>query len=93
MSQGDPAKDGASEANGVQAASTTAQGGLLQHERWWKDKYNEILERGYKLRPRYQPLWKPSWKKPKKMLSVEDGQATAVRIIVFPATLYISAQT
>ena len=43
---------------------------------WWKDKYNDILERGYQLRLRYQPRWELSWKKSTDMLSVVDRRAT-----------------
>ncbi|KAH8119827.1 kinase-like domain-containing protein [Phellopilus nigrolimitatus] len=35
--------------------------GLLSSERWWRDHYEFLLSRGYQLRPRYHPGWKPSW--------------------------------
>ncbi|KAH9168326.1 kinase-like domain-containing protein [Lactarius sanguifluus] len=55
-------------------------GTLVMTERWWGDRYNEIAERGYKLRPRYRPKWEPSWfKTGKDFYSVEDGQATILR--------------
>lgn len=58
-------------------------------ERWWRDRYDEIAERGYELRPRYRPNWQPSWlKSGKDFYNVEDGQATIVRlpaIIFFPS--------
>ncbi|KAH9045896.1 kinase-like domain-containing protein [Lactarius deliciosus] len=55
-------------------------GTLVTTERWWRDRYNEIAERGYKLRPRYHPKWEPSWfKTGKDFYTVEDGQATILR--------------
>ncbi|KAF9544081.1 hypothetical protein CPC08DRAFT_716567 [Agrocybe pediades] len=32
----------------------------------WREKYAWLKERGYQLRPRYAPDWKPSWHKTKK---------------------------
>ena len=64
-------------------------GGLVMTERWWRDRYDAIAERGYELRPRYRPNWQPSWlKSGKDFYSVEDGQATIVRflaIMILPA--------
>jgi len=55
-------------------------GGLVMTERWWRDRYDEIAERGYELRPRYRPNWQPSWlKSGKDFYTVEDGQATILR--------------
>ena len=34
---------------------------LFEHERWWRDQSDVLFARGYKLRPRYQPGWTPSW--------------------------------
>ncbi|KAI0669455.1 kinase-like domain-containing protein [Trametes maxima] len=34
---------------------------LLPAEIAWKDRYEYLEARGYKLRPRYHPKWKPSW--------------------------------
>ncbi|KAH8111764.1 kinase-like domain-containing protein [Phellopilus nigrolimitatus] len=34
---------------------------LLPSECWWRDHYEFLLSRGYQLRPRYRPGWKPSW--------------------------------
>ncbi|KAH8111759.1 kinase-like domain-containing protein [Phellopilus nigrolimitatus] len=34
---------------------------LLPSECWWRDHYEFLLSRGYQLRPRYHPGWKPSW--------------------------------
>ncbi|OSC97554.1 kinase-like protein [Trametes coccinea BRFM310] len=34
---------------------------LLPDEILWRDRYTSLLERGYRLRPRYHPDWRPSW--------------------------------
>ena len=58
-------------------------GGLVATERWWRDRYNEIAEHGYQLRPRYHPNWQPSWlESGKDFYTVEDGQPTIVRVDV-----------
>ncbi|KAH9016282.1 hypothetical protein EDB84DRAFT_1404365 [Lactarius hengduanensis] len=55
-------------------------GTLVMTERWWADRYDEIAEQGYRLRPRYRPQWEPSWfKTGKDFYTVEDGQATILR--------------
>lgn len=30
-------------------------------EEFWRDRYHSLYARGYQLRPRYSPDWKPSW--------------------------------
>jgi hypothetical protein len=68
--------------NGTSAPSRQI-GGLVATEQWWRDRYNEIAERGYQLRPRYHPNWQPSWlKSGKDFYTVEDGQPTIVRVAV-----------
>ncbi|KAH9045928.1 kinase-like domain-containing protein [Lactarius deliciosus] len=58
---------------------TRERGTLVKSELWWRDHYYDLEERGYKLRPRYHPRWKPSWINSKKdFFSVEDGQPTIV---------------
>jgi hypothetical protein len=58
-------------------------GALVTTEQWWRDRYSEIAEHGYQLRPRYHPNWQPSWLKSNKdFYTVEDGQATIVRVAV-----------
>lgn len=37
---------------------------LNKSEIWWRDRYNMLERRGYRLLPRYSPDWKPSWIKP-----------------------------
>ncbi|KAI9450983.1 hypothetical protein BJY52DRAFT_1125539 [Lactarius psammicola] len=50
-------------------------------ERWWRDRYNDIAEQGYRLRPRYNPQWGPSWfKTGKDFYTTEDGQATISKV-------------
>jgi hypothetical protein len=56
-------------------------GSLFMPEHWWRDRYDEIAELGYELRPRYKPNWQPSWlKSGKDFFKVEDGQPTLVRV-------------
>ena len=60
-------------------------GSLLVSEHWWRDRYDEIAELGYELRPRYRPDWQPSWlKSGKDFFAVEDGQPTIVRVATIP---------
>ncbi|KAH7920626.1 hypothetical protein BV22DRAFT_1020849 [Leucogyrophana mollusca] len=50
-------------------------GVLSQSEAWWRDRYRWLKERGYQLRPRYDPDWKPSWFETKKdWFTSEDGE-------------------
>ena len=67
-------------------------GDLLMTERSWRDRYDEIAEHGYELRPRYRPNWQPSWlKSGKDFYTVEDGQPTIVRVatIIFFSSAYV----
>lgn len=34
---------------------------LTGDELYWRDRYQLLAARGYTLRPRYHPQWKPSW--------------------------------
>ncbi|KAA1478717.1 hypothetical protein DENSPDRAFT_695391 [Dentipellis sp. KUC8613] len=34
---------------------------LTTAERWWRDRCTMLQARGYMLRPRFRPGWKPSW--------------------------------
>ncbi|KAI0296110.1 kinase-like domain-containing protein [Multifurca ochricompacta] len=55
-------------------------GTLVMTERWWGDRYDEIENHGYRLRPRYHPQWQPSWLElGKDFYAVEDGQPTILR--------------
>ncbi|KAH8987529.1 kinase-like domain-containing protein [Lactarius hatsudake] len=62
---------------------TRERGTLVKSELWWRDHFYDLEERGYKLRPRYHPRWKPSWINSKKdFFSVEDGQPTITRAVM-----------
>ncbi len=43
----------------ARAAASRAQ--LLPYEARWRDKQEFLASKGYMLRPRYRPGWKPSW--------------------------------
>ena len=74
--------------NGTSAPSRQI-GGLVPTEQWWRDRSNEIAERGYQLRPRYHPNWQPSWlSSGKDFYTVEDGQPTIVRVAVIVFFLF-----
>ncbi|KAH9045908.1 hypothetical protein EDB83DRAFT_2190659, partial [Lactarius deliciosus] len=50
-------------------------GVLFSSELWWRDRYRDIGTSGYRLRPRYDPDWQPSWKTSRKdFFTTEDGQ-------------------
>ncbi|KAA1477314.1 hypothetical protein DENSPDRAFT_844530 [Dentipellis sp. KUC8613] len=34
---------------------------LRPNEKWWRDHYGVLIERGYTLRPRFDPNWTPPW--------------------------------
>ena len=54
-------------------------GTLFRNEEWWRDQYHDIYNCGYALRPRYHPMWEPSWiETGKDFFSVEDGQPSIV---------------
>jgi hypothetical protein len=47
---------------------------LSEFEIWWRDHYNFLKDKGYKLRSRYSPDWVPSWMNTKKVdIECEDG--------------------
>ena len=48
--------------------------GLMPDEFFWRDHQPWLQERGYMLRPRYMPDWKPSWEtSPKNRIFAEDA--------------------
>ncbi|KAF8120722.1 kinase-like domain-containing protein [Boletus edulis] len=48
---------------------------LDPREVWWRDRYEQLSNRGYLLRPRYSPQWVPSWKTSnKEWTDCEDGK-------------------
>jgi hypothetical protein len=54
-------------------------GTLFRNEKWWRDRYYDIYNCGYALRPRYHPMWEPSWMVTgKDFFAVEDGQPSIV---------------
>ncbi|KAF9077723.1 kinase-like domain-containing protein [Rhodocollybia butyracea] len=56
--------------------------GLDKFEEWWADRYEFLKEKGYMLRPRYRPGWKPSYKRLQNPFTFEDGHyLTNKRII------------
>jgi hypothetical protein len=64
--------------------STRRAGTLVKSEEWWRDHYVDIGRHGYRLRPRYDPLWEPSWIESKSdFYKAEDGQATIVSCHIF----------
>lgn len=34
---------------------------LNEEEVWWRNQQEWLQQKGYMLRPRYRPGWKPSW--------------------------------
>jgi hypothetical protein len=73
--------------------STRLAGTLVKSEEWWRDHYIDIRRHGYELRPRYDPIWEPSWIESKRdFYKAEDGQATIVSChIVFKFTRSIGS--
>ncbi|KAI9446060.1 hypothetical protein H4582DRAFT_2163423, partial [Lactarius indigo] len=58
-------------------------GRLFMSERWWRDHHDDIVGRGYRLRPRYHPQWEPSWLRTgKDFFSTEDGQPNVLRTVM-----------
>ncbi|KAF9077729.1 kinase-like domain-containing protein [Rhodocollybia butyracea] len=47
--------------------------GLDDLEEWWVDRFEFLKEKGYLLRPRYRPGWKPSYKRLQNPFTFEDG--------------------
>ena len=52
---------------------------LDSREVWWRDRYHQLHDHGYLLRPRYSPQWVPSWKTSNRdSEDSEDGQRLKV---------------
>ncbi|KIM75923.1 hypothetical protein PILCRDRAFT_13130 [Piloderma croceum F 1598] len=72
----------------------TLPGHLVTTEFFWRDHHTSPKDRGYTLRPRYAPVWVPSWEQqeagrgaPAKLFYCrEDGQMSAVSSNVLDAT-------
>jgi hypothetical protein len=57
-------------------------GYLSKEEVYWRDHQKWLLENGYRLRPRYEPNWIPSWKRLNKfMLLCDDAYELVVRYV------------
>ncbi|KAJ7713703.1 hypothetical protein B0H16DRAFT_1435819 [Mycena metata] len=52
---------------------------LAFRELFWRDYQPWLLERGYRLRPRYQPDWIPSWSNFDEMIRAEDSKFLPAR--------------
>ncbi|KAG2110348.1 uncharacterized protein F5147DRAFT_690259 [Suillus discolor] len=56
------------------ALTSAAHSHLSEFEIWWRDHYDFLKDKGYKLRSRYSPDWVPSWTNTKKVgIECEDG--------------------
>ncbi|TRM59178.1 hypothetical protein BD626DRAFT_539448 [Schizophyllum amplum] len=56
-------------------------------EQWWVDRQSWLENRGYMLRPRFRPGWKPSWHDPGvEFLDAEDRYSQSLRCSL-PATV------
>ena len=55
---------------------------LYSSEIFWRDRYDWLIQSGYKLRPRYHPDWAPSWQNEtdvlKRLSSAEDSWGSLV---------------
>ncbi|KAH9969267.1 hypothetical protein BGW80DRAFT_1177115 [Lactifluus volemus] len=47
---------------------------LTRHEIWWVERYQKLETAGYKLRPRYDPDWRPSWGNKKRWFGWIRGE-------------------
>lgn len=57
-------------------------GELSDREIAWRDRQLFLQSRGYMLRPRLRPGWRPSWISPRKsILESEDAIPLPVRIV------------
>ena len=57
---------------------------LDPREAWWRDRYKQLNNLGYLLRPRYSPQWVPSWKTSNRnWRDCEDGKRLEVRKVFF----------
>ena len=65
---------------------------LLAHEQFWLDHQVWLAGKGYMLRPRYRPGWKPSWEEGNRdaWMHYEDGIAAPVCRSNFNIKGYIS---
>jgi hypothetical protein len=49
---------------------------LSDNEKKWVAKYDYLLQKGYKLRPRYRPGWDPVWRNEsdRRKISRHEGE-------------------
>ncbi|OBZ70648.1 hypothetical protein A0H81_09376 [Grifola frondosa] len=67
----------------VESRARIPPGHLRTSELYWRDRQKWLEERGYMLRPRYMPDWKPSWEGTKKHYhECEDGLRSRHTFIV-----------
>lgn len=70
---------------GVRPSGLHELGGL---ECWWRDRYDWLAERGYMLRPRYRPGWKPSWDaEDPKVFRLDHEDWYGAMVSLFPLSL------
>jgi hypothetical protein len=61
---------------------------LDPREIWWRDRYKQLSNYGYLLRPRYSPQWVPSWKTSNRdWTDSEDGKRLEVLYANFLPTV------
>ncbi|RDX48603.1 hypothetical protein OH76DRAFT_1404513 [Lentinus brumalis] len=67
---------------------TTRKGAysLLPHEETWRDRQPGLQQRGYLLRQRYHPDWKPSWEGTNVDPDFCEDSVTSLRLEVIDAT-------
>ena len=62
----------------------STDGELSSSEEWWRDHQEWLAQKGYMLRSRYRPGWKPSWQTSPKLagrrFNVEDGTLQIVSV-------------
>ncbi len=70
------------------------EGGLFEHEFFWRDHQRWLADAGYILRPRFREDWQPSWLKSKKLFfQCEDGQTTVVSFVPYSIHVQLSPQS
>lgn len=72
-------------------STSVAHSHLAEFEIWWRDRYNFLEEKGYKLRSRYSPDWVPSWTNTNKVdINCEDGISSPVSASSITASIDLS---
>ena len=74
--------------NIVAGPSTSDCDVLMPHEVFWRDHQPWLEQKGYMLRPRFHPDWRPSWLNTKKdPLSCEDRLSSIVCLLAVVRTV------